>query len=87
MESPDAPTYRRLRAQLESGWLGEMKDVLGMTTTELPVIWDADFLFAPSAPDGEDHYVLCEINISAVWPFPQAASNRIAEVTMAQVRR
>jgi len=33
---------------------------------QLPIIWDADFLYGPKTPSGDDSYVLCEINVSAV---------------------
>jgi hypothetical protein len=47
-----------------------MTGVLGISPEELPVIWDADFLFGPKTAAGHDTWVLCEINVSAVWPFP-----------------
>ena len=36
----------------------------------LPVLWDADFLYGPRTASGDDTYVLCEINVSSVIPFP-----------------
>jgi hypothetical protein len=37
---------------------------------ELPVLWDADFLYGPKDASGADTYVLCEINVSSVDVFP-----------------
>jgi hypothetical protein len=35
----------------------------------LPLLWDCDFMFGE--PDGDgDRYVLCEVNVSSVSPFP-----------------
>jgi hypothetical protein len=62
-----------------------MKRLLGLDTHSLPVLWDADFLFGPKDASGADTFVLCEINISAVWPFPTQASRHIAEATVASI--
>jgi uncharacterized protein DUF6815 len=45
---------------------------------QLPVLWDADFLLGPRDENGADTYVLCEINVSAVTPFPAEAPPKIA---------
>ena len=45
---------------------------------DLPVIWDADFLYGPKNDAGDDTYVLCEVNVSAVWPFPPQATRSLA---------
>lgn len=49
-----------------------------INTDSLPVTWDADFLYGPKTERGEDTYALCEINVSAVFPFPETAVERIA---------
>jgi hypothetical protein len=33
-------------------------------------LWDADFLHVAKTSDDEETYVLCEINISCVIPYP-----------------
>jgi hypothetical protein len=63
-----------------------MKDVLGLDRDALPVIWDADFLYGPRTPAGEDTYVLCEVNVSAVWPFPPMAAATVAAAALAGTR-
>jgi len=78
MQGPDAPSYQRLRALVEGEWVPAMKEVLGIEREALPVIWDADFLYGRRSEDGEDTYVLCEINVSAVWPFPAIAAESVA---------
>ncbi len=85
MEDADAHAYQEVRSKVELDWVPRMKDLLGLTTRELPVIWDADFLYGPKDPAGVDSYVLCEINISAVWPYPTQASRKIAETTVATI--
>lgn len=45
-----------------------------------------DFLFGPKTPDGEDTYVLCEINVIAVLPIPDDAPKAIAETTLRRLK-
>lgn len=81
-EPPDEDRYAVLRARLESEWVPEMQRVLGLTTLELPVIWDADFLLGA----GEESYVLCEINVSSTFAFPELAMPGVARATLARLR-
>jgi hypothetical protein len=53
----------------------------------LPVLWDADFLYGPKTAAGEDSYVLCEINVSSVAPFPESAVAPVAKAALAGVER
>ena len=78
MELADTPQYQRLRAQMEDEWVAQMQEVLAIETTELPVIWDADFLYGPKNEVGDDSYVLCEVNLSAVFPYPPQATRTLA---------
>jgi hypothetical protein len=52
----------------------------------LPIIWDADFLYGPRDAAGQDTYVLCEINVSSVFPFPEQAALEIARLAMARLQ-
>ena len=78
MEAPDVPRYQTLRRLVEDSWVPEMAERLDLDQHELPVIWDADFLYGPKDPSGADSFVLCEINVSAVWPFPPMAIETVA---------
>jgi hypothetical protein len=84
-EDRDTPAYRLLRQSAEQQWIPRMKQALGLDKFTLPAIWDADFLYGPKTPAGEDTYVLCEINVSAVWPFPDQAVERLARAAAARV--
>lgn len=86
MDGPDVPDYRSLHNKAEAEWIPQMTTILGLDWESLPVIWDADFFFGPKDEVGDDTYVLCEINVSAVWPFPSAASERVASAALAQVQ-
>ena len=62
-----------------------MKQALGLDTFALPAIRDADFLYGPRTLAGDDTYVLCEINVSGVWPFPDQAVEKLARPEAARV--
>ena len=83
---PDKSEFQDLKARLESGWIAEMQRLCNVDTESLPVIWDADFLLGPKTAAGEDTYVLCEINVSSVFPIPDEAWAPLAEATVARVR-
>jgi len=85
MHSADSPLYRPLRHEAETQWLPALMNVLGLQPQSLPLIWDADFLFGPRTATGEDTFVLCEINTSAVWPFPPDAAATVAEAAVAAI--
>lgn len=78
---PELPRFQDVRRLMEERWLGELCETLGLERSELPAIWDADLLYGPKTPSGEDTYVLCEINVSSVYPFPDDALRQIALAT------
>ncbi|HLI45273.1 MAG TPA: Cj0069 family protein [Acidimicrobiales bacterium] len=86
MEAADAPAYQELRRLAEDDWVPSMARLLGLELDELPVIWDADFLYGPKDAGGRDTFVLCEINVSAVWPFPPTAAPTVAANALARAR-
>jgi len=79
MFPPTETQFAGLRQNLERGWVPKMMTTLALERSRLPVLWDADFLFGPKNADGEDTYVLCEINASCITPFPPEAPAKIAE--------
>jgi hypothetical protein len=80
MHGPDAVPFQALRAKMENEWTPQMMQVLGIAASELPIIWDADFLYGPRTATGEDTYVLCEINVSCVFAIPDQAPAAIARL-------
>jgi hypothetical protein len=76
---PDKAEFQAIRAKLEERWVEEMQDALDLTQDQLPALWDADFLYGPKDATGADTYVLCEINVSCVSPFPDEALEPLAE--------
>jgi hypothetical protein len=59
--------------------------MLDIERRSLPIIWDADFLYGPRTASGEDTYVLCEINVSSVFPIPDQAPEKIAKLVEARL--
>jgi hypothetical protein len=78
MYPADATLFRLLRSRLEHEWLPGLQRLVDVRDAELPVLWDADFLYGPRTEAGDDTYVLCEINVSSVIPFPHAVPGRLA---------
>jgi len=83
---PSMAEFQPLKRFVEQEWVPAMQRLLDIDTDELPVLWDCDFLLGPKDDSGEDTYVLCEINISSVSPFPDSAVSLIARATLARMR-
>lgn len=75
---PDDARFQGLRTSMERDWTPGLMGLLDIDAEALPVVWDADFLLGPKTPDGADSYVLCEINVSAVFPIPEEAPDALA---------
>ena len=70
---PDRPEFKLARRKLELDWVPALRQLFSLTREQLPVLWDVDLLLGPRDEAGEDTYVLCEINVSSVSPFPDSA--------------
>jgi hypothetical protein len=70
---PDLPQFQDLRNRLETEWVDMLRERVGLSRDRLPFLWDCDFMFGESAATGVERYVLCEINVSSVAPFPPSA--------------
>ena len=79
--------FQPLKQQLEQEWMPALQRLLDIPREQLPVLWDCDFMLGPKRASGEDSYVLCEINVSSVSPFPDSAVAPIAQATLARLRR
>ena len=82
---PDLPRLQALKRQLESIWVPQLQRQFEIGSASLPIIWDCDFLLGAKSDNGDDTYVLCEINVSCVSPFPDAAIDVIANATLDRV--
>jgi hypothetical protein len=79
---PDLPQFQGLKRLLETQWVTLLRDCVGLPRDRLPLLWDCDFLFGEpavngnngeSGESGDDRFVLCEINVSSVSPFPPSS--------------
>jgi hypothetical protein len=70
---PDMPQFQDLRERLESEWVEMLRERIAVPRDGLPFLWDCDFLHGDRAAGAAERYVLCEINVSSVSPFPPSA--------------
>ena len=84
-EPPDTPRHQALGLRMEDEWVPELRRVLGLERERLPVIWDADLLHGARDEHGQDTFVLCEINVSSTFAFPEFAMPGVARATLERV--
>jgi hypothetical protein len=84
MHPASVPQFKVLRTKMESEWTPQMMEALDIDAESLPIIWDADFLYGLRDAAGRDTYVLCEINVSSVFAFPDQAPEEIARLAKAR---
>jgi hypothetical protein len=84
MHPAAAPEFQALKTLMEFDWTPQMMRILDIDAGSLPIIWDADFLYGPRDESGKDTYVLCEINVSSVFAFPEEAPAEIARLALAR---
>jgi len=78
MFGPEVTRFAALRKAMEDRWIPEMQRLLSIADHDLPLLWDADFLFRPGEAISDGSYALCEINASSVAPFPPSAVQPVA---------
>jgi hypothetical protein len=83
---PSMPEFQTLKRKLEDEWVPAVQRLLEIETESLPILWDCDFLFGPQDNNGEDTYVLCEINVSSVAPYPESAVPYVVDAAVARVQ-
>jgi hypothetical protein len=83
---PYEPQFQHLRKETESNWIDEITQALKLSDSELPLLWDIDLMFGPRDDNGDDTYVLCEINVSCVSPYPEWANPLLATEVLTRMR-
>jgi hypothetical protein len=83
---PSIPEFQELKRKLEQEWVSAAQRLLNIDTESLPILWDCDFLLGQKGPNGEDTYVLCEINVSSVAPYPESAVPYVVDATVIRVQ-
>jgi hypothetical protein len=70
---PDLPQFQNLKHLLETRWVKQLRERVALSREQLPLLWDCDFMFGQRGADAEEQFVLCEINVSSVSPFPPSS--------------
>lgn len=83
----DLARFQGLKRQLESQWVEMLRTRAGVVRDRLPQLWDCDFMFGERGADGAERFVLCEINVSSVSPFPPSAITPIVEAVRSRLER
>ncbi len=83
---PTLPPFQALKRKLEDEWMSQLLSTLDMRDADLPVLWDCDFLLGPRDDSGNDTYVLCEINVSSVAPYPDSVIDPLVDATLSHLR-
>jgi len=83
---PTKPEFQALKNKLEHEWIPAVQQLLEIDIESLPILWDCDFLLGPKDKTGKDTYVLCEINVSSVAPYPESAVPYIVDATVARIQ-
>lgn len=82
---PDLSEFQTLRRQLESSWVRLLCERVGLARDRLPLLWDCDFMLGEPPVGGAERFVLCEINVSSVSPFPPSAIVPLVEAVRRRV--
>jgi hypothetical protein len=69
----DLAAFQELRRRLEDGWIESLCERVGLAREHCPLLWDCDFMLGERETNEAERYVLCEINVSSVAPFPPSA--------------
>jgi hypothetical protein len=77
----DLQQFQALRQHLESEWIDLLRERVDLTREQLPMLWDCDFMLG----EQPGSYVLCEINVSSVSPFPPSAVKPLVEAVKARL--
>lgn len=83
---PDLPQFQSLRQRLESGWVTGLRECVGLSPEHLPLLWDCDFLLGEASGSHPERFVLCEINVSSVSPFPPSCVEPIVNAVLRRIR-
>jgi hypothetical protein len=80
------PEFQSLKQRLESEWIGLLRERVGLAQEQLPLLWDCDFMFGEPMPRDAQRFVLCEVNVSSVSPFPPQSIAPLVEAIRARLR-
>jgi len=82
---PELPECQALKRRLESQWIEQLRQRVGVPRARLPLLWDCDFMLGERAAGQPERYVLCEVNVSSVSPFPPSAIGPLVAAVKARL--
>ena len=82
---PDLPSCQALKRRLESHWIEALRERVGLARARLPMLWDCDFIRGEPTAEEPERYVLCEVNVSSVSPFPPSSIEPLVAAVKARV--
>ncbi len=62
-----------------------MRERVGVSRDRLPLLWDCDFFYTAPKSASPHSFVLCEVNVSSVSPFPPSAIPPLVEALRARL--
>jgi len=83
----DLPQFQFLKERLETEWVELLRTRVGLSREQLPFLWDCDFMFGEPLAGAMERYVLCEINVSSVSPFPDSAIRPLVSAAQRRLER
>lgn len=83
---PELPEAQILRHLLESKWIQLLCERVGLARDNLPLLWDCDFMYGEPTTDGTPHFILCEINVSSVSPFPPSSVEPLVQAIQLRLK-
>jgi hypothetical protein len=84
---PELPAFQDLKRALESSWIGLLRERVGLPPDRLPLLWDCDFMLGEDTAGGARRFVLCEVNVSSVSPFPPSSIAPLVEAVRRRAPR
>lgn len=84
---PELAQFQGLKQRLETEWIELLRARVGMSRDHLPLLWDCDFLLGEPAAGETERFVLCEINVSSVAPFPPSAVAPLVAAVRQRLKR
>ena len=73
---------------METKWVPELQKVHSIPDEKMPLLWDADFFIKNvNAQENGQKYILCEINVSCVSPFPESCIRHIVNELLKRDRK
>lgn len=76
---PGLEAFQGLRERLEGGWVAQLCERVGLDRERLPLLWDCDFIGGDPRPGERERFVLCEINVSSVAPYPPSCVDPLVQ--------